>query len=137
MNNVRTVLSRDQWDFLRKQVYAAAYHTCQICGGVGSKHPVECHEVWNYDDKKGIQKLTGMIALCPACHRVKHFGLARLRGKEAETTKHFCRVNGIKPAQARLHIQRAFLEWEKRSQQKWTLDLSILKDYGITIENKQ
>lgn len=75
-----------------------------------------------------------MIALCPSCHRVKHFGLARMRGKEAETTMHFCRVNNIKPAQARLHIQRAFREWEQRSKQEWTLDLTILKTYGIDTE---
>lgn len=38
--------------------------------------PVECHEVWDYDDDRKIQRLERRVALCPACHEVKHAGLA-------------------------------------------------------------
>jgi hypothetical protein len=54
---------------------------CEICGGRGPEHPVECHERWRYNDLIRTQTLVRMIALCPACHQVKHVGLANVRGK--------------------------------------------------------
>ncbi len=45
-NNVRSIVTRAQWDKLRAIVYDKAWHLCEICEGVGPKHPVECHEVW-------------------------------------------------------------------------------------------
>ena len=133
-SNLRAELSKNQWDFLRKQIYAEAYHTCEICGGVGPQHPVECHEIWEYNDKKLIQKLVGMIALCPDCHMVKHIGLASLRGKGEEAIAHFMKVNKITRKQADKHIQKAFKTWQKRSTKEWTLDILILEDYGIDID---
>src|SRR5574337_1863360 len=78
MNNVRAVLTTKRWDILRGIVADQAWNVCEICGGVGPKHPVECHEIWEYDEKNRTQKLAGMIALCPDCHMVKHFGFARV-----------------------------------------------------------
>ena len=31
--NVRTKLSKDQWDVIRKYVYREAGYVCEICGG--------------------------------------------------------------------------------------------------------
>ncbi len=73
-DNVRALLTQSQWDVVRKQVYSQAYYVCQICGGVGPKHPVEAHEIWQYDDKLLTQTLVGMVGLCPSCHQVKHIG---------------------------------------------------------------
>jgi len=56
-----------------------AENLCETCGGCGPQYPVECHEIWNYDDTRLIQKLDGLIALCPDCHEVKHIGLAGAR----------------------------------------------------------
>ena len=39
------------------------------------------HEVWDYDDARRVQRLVRLIALCPACHEVKHLGLAAKRGR--------------------------------------------------------
>ena len=133
MNNVRAVLSKKQWDYLRSQVSSKAYDVCEICGGVGPKHPVECHEIWKYNEKTGIQKLEGMIALCPDCHSVKHFGFARISGKEEQALKHFMKVNGLKKKEAEKVILAAFELWTKRSTLEWKLDLSVLKEYGIDI----
>lgn len=134
MNNVRTVLTTKQWDILRKAVYEKAWNICEICGGTGNKHPVECHEVWSYDDKTHIQKLIRMIALCPNCHTVKHFGLAQLRGKADWAKKHFMKINNLKSAEAEKYIKQAFQTWLDRSKKEWTLDLSSLKEYGIDYE---
>src|SRR5271154_3109709 len=131
-SNVRSAVSKAQWDKIRKQVYKAAEHVCQICGGVGPRHPVECHEIWAYDDTNQIQKLVGMIALCPDCHQVKHFGFARSRGKGELAMQHFISVNGLTKKQAELYLHNAMVQWFERSQkQPWTLDISILSEYGI------
>lgn len=133
LSNVRAVVSVSQWDTIRHQVYSAAYNMCQICGEVGPKHPVECHEIWEYDDKKLIQKLVGMIALCPSCHMVKHIGLAQLRGVGEKAIKHFMKINNLKKKDAQKYIAEAFKIWSKRSNENWILDISHLSEYGIDI----
>jgi len=135
LNNVRSALTTKRWDIIRKQVYDQAWNVCRICGGTGPKHPVECHEIWQYDDKNMIQKLAGMIALCPDCHRVKHFGLAQIQHRGERALKHFMKVNKLSKQKALAHITAAFAAWEKRSAQTWKLDLSILSEYGIDISN--
>jgi hypothetical protein len=133
-SNVRTVLSKKQWDVLRSKVYSEAYDICEICGGIGPKHPVECHEIWEYDDKKLIQKLTGMIALCPDCHMVKHIGLAQVMKKGDLAIKHLMKVNKLKKADAEKYVADSFKKWAERSQKKWKLDISCLKEYGIDLK---
>jgi hypothetical protein len=133
-NNVRAVLTKKQWDTVRFKVFAKAYDTCEICGGIGPKHPVECHEIWEYDDSELIQKLVGMISLCPDCHMVKHMGLAQIKGNGEKAMKHFMKVNKVKRAEADKFVFDAFVQWAKRSKRKWTLDISLLKDYGINVQ---
>jgi len=107
---------------------------CQICGGVGIAHPVECHEIWHYDDIKLIQKLKGMIALCPSCHSVKHYGLTQLQGREAAALKHFMKVNKMSKADSEKYVKETFQIWKDRSFKSWELDISILKGYGVDVD---
>lgn len=134
-NNVRSMVSRSQWDMIRKQVYSEAYHLCQICGGVGPNHPVEAHEQWNFDDINNIQKLQNMIALCHACHQVKHFGFAQVSGKEDVALKHLMKINKMNKRQAEKYIKECLEQWYQRSLKNWKLDLSHLSKYGIDINN--
>jgi hypothetical protein len=80
-SNVRDQVPRGDWDRIRREVYERAGKRCEVCSGRGSRHPVECHEVWEYDETAHVQRLVRMIALCPACHEVKHIGLAGLKGR--------------------------------------------------------
>ena len=41
-SNVRSNISKQDWDRLRKETYKKANYRCEICGGVGRNHPVEC-----------------------------------------------------------------------------------------------
>ncbi len=127
-------MTAKQWNALSGMVCDRAYNVCEICGGVGPKHPVECHEIWDYNDRTLNQKLIGMLALCPDCHMVKHIGYARVRGKFEEALKHFMKVNSLKKKEAKEQIDLAFKRWRDRSQKDWTLDLSYLKRYGIDPE---
>ena len=47
--NLRSLVSKEQWDKIRNKVYWKAGYKCEICGSKGPKWPVECHEIWHYD----------------------------------------------------------------------------------------
>ncbi len=51
-SNLRSELSKEEWDRLRRPVFERAGNRCEVCGGKGTQHPVECHEVWEYDDER-------------------------------------------------------------------------------------
>lgn len=135
--NVRSICSKTQWDFIRKDVYKKYSYKCAICGGKGDKHPVEAHEVWKYDDNNYIQILTDILAVCPACHTSIHFGLACVRGKQDKALSHLKIVNGISIDEAQSHVKRSFEEFNRRSKHQWTLDVSYLEKYGIDVSQLQ
>lgn len=125
--NVRSEVSTQEWDRLRKDCYRKANYRCEICGGKGEKWPVECHEVWDYDEKTEIQKLIRLISLCPLCHQVKHIGLSKMRGLVNETMNHLMRVNKITKEEAIKHVEEVFEVWCFRNSIEWILDLSHLE----------
>ena len=125
-SNLRSMLKRSQWDKLRKAQYAKANHVCEICGGKGKRHPVECHERWSYNEIDFIQKLDGLIALCPACHRCKHPGNTHRIGLGHLIEPHLMKVNGWTKEQAQQAQGFAFMEWEVRSNSEWTVNIDWL-----------
>lgn len=131
--NVRSNVSKKEWDRIRKKSYQNAGHVCEICGDTGlnqnHKHPVECHEIWQYDDLNHVQKLTGLISLCPNCHTVKHPGLATTKGKLETVIRQLQKVNSMTFEEAAEYLQESFLKWIDRSQHEWTLDIEYLKTY--------
>jgi hypothetical protein len=132
--NVRSEVSKEEWDKIRKYVYKRANYTCEICGGKGNKWPVECHEIWKFNDDENIQELIGFIALCPDCHMVKHIGLANAQGKGREALTHLAEVNGWSGDDAMDYVHYKFLEWTERGENLWTIDISFidtLRDIGI------
>ncbi len=129
-DNLRKVLPKSDWDKIRKRIYVEYGHRCGICG---TKGRLNCHEIWEYDDKKHIQKLMGFIALCDMCHYVKHIGLAGILSSEGKldyekVVKHFMKVNNCDEETFKEYKKRAFDEWRKRSQYKWRVDLGEYED---------
>ncbi len=129
--NVRSEVSSEEWDIIRRKVYERANYRCEICGGIGNKHPVECHEIWEYNIKTGIQKLIDFIALCPDCHAVKHIGFATQHGRNKDffLWKHFLKVNNSTLEEADRYLNYIRNEYAARSQINWELDISIIKEY--------
>ena len=125
--NVRSNVTIKEWNNIRKQVYSQAKQKCEICNAKCTK--LECHEIWEYNDKLFIQKLTKMIALCAKCHMVKHIGLAQSKGNLEKALEHLANVNDIGLEDARLYAEVEFEVWSRRSNHKWTLDLSALESY--------
>jgi hypothetical protein len=121
-------VSTHDWDVIRKRVYLEAGHKCEICGGVGVRHPVECHEIWSYDDSTKIQKLELFQALCPLCHEVKHFGFASIRGFRDRALSRFMKINNLSFNIAEAIVDAVFEQWQQRSLVKWELDVRLLDD---------
>lgn len=128
-SNVREVVSRRQWEVIGAAVRDASGERCEICGGRGQRHPVDCHEVWFYDDIARRQRLVRMCALCPACHGVKHLGRSRQLGFGGDAARHLQEVNGWDAELTAQYIAEAFALWRERSRHEWTQDLSSLADY--------
>jgi len=123
--NLRTMMGRSRWDRLRATVLAEQGNVCAICS---SSRKLQCHEVWEFDDKKGVQRLRGFQASCSLCHLASHFGLAQNLALQGHldldnVIAHSLQVNGVSMKQFEKHKTAAFALWNKRSKRKWKLDL--------------
>jgi len=143
-SNVRTTVKKQDWDKIRFISYKAADNKCEICKDTGKnqgyKHNVECHEIWEYDDKNLIQKLVGLISLCPTCHLCVHYGRARTTNKKILCENHIRNINKWGSNMFRKHLEMAYAKYKARSKYQWSLDISILeKDpYNIVlVKNKK
>lgn len=129
--NVRTTVKSKYWDKIRNIIYKKAKYKCEICGEVGTKqgyrHKLECHEVWKYQDKKKVQKLVKLMALCPLCHQAKHIGRTSFIGKAEEAYQRLKKINQWDLIMLSEQIDKAFKKNKERSMYNWTLDLSMLE----------
>jgi hypothetical protein len=124
--NLRALLRGREWDRVRKAVYKKAGYKCEACGL--SHGVLHCHEVWEYEEETGVQKLVGLVALCVDCHEVKHIGLAQMRGRIMQAMEHMKKVNGVSDEVVGEVVQEAFGIWKRRSRRAWTLDLSAWEE---------
>lgn len=129
-SNVRSEY-KHKWDDIRRYIYKRAGYKCEICGGVGEAHTVECHEIWSYDIDTKIQKLEGLISLCPICHKTKHYGFAVINGQEKIVRNHIKKINKWKEEDVDKYIEEAFIIFEHRSKFNWNLDMSYLKTLKV------
>jgi hypothetical protein len=123
--NLRSILPKSAWEKIRKEVFAKSGYKCVICG---SSRKLECHEVWEYNDREHLQKLAGFLALCELCHGVKHIGFTGLKSDKNKIPieryiKHFMKVNVCDRSIFNAHYKKVLRIWEKRSRFEWTLDL--------------
>lgn len=119
------LLPREVWNNIRNEIIRENERKCQICSERNGV--MNLHEIWNYDDRKHIQKLVGFILLCKMCHHVKHIGLAGILASRGEldyekVIKHFCKVNKCTKEDFEKHKDRAFEIWHNRSGHQWKQD---------------
>ena len=129
--NVRSQVSKQAWDWLRKETYKQAQHRCEGCGAAGR---MEAHEIWHYDDQHSIQKRHGLVCLCNLCHMSHHLGYAEINGKLPSVKKHLAKINGWTSKEVDFFIEQVFEVWFLRSQKQWKLDLSFLDECGISYQ---
>ena len=134
--NVRSCVSAQDWERLRRMITARAGQRCEICGRRGDRvrrRWLEAHERWHYTEYPHVQTLRRLICLCTDCHQTTHYGHAEITGRAAQAYQHLRDVTGMTDVEAEDHIRAAFAVWERRSRYDWSLDLHILTDAGVTI----
>lgn len=126
-SNLRSLLPRAQWDFIRQKTLARAGGKCEICGAPSKR--LEAHEKWSYDEKKAVQKLENVVAVCPACHAVIHIGRTQLKGDERAAEEHFMKVNNCSYAEYRKALGEAVeIHRRRNAVPEWKLDISYIKE---------
>ncbi|MBS3074782.1 HNH endonuclease [Candidatus Pacearchaeota archaeon] len=125
-SNLRNKVKKDVWDKIRKKSYVDANYRCSIC--LKDKKRLNCHEIWEYNDEKHLQRLKGFLALCDDCHMIKHIGFAGIQASKGiinmkKLITHFMKVNEVTREHFNKHHKEAFDLWGERSKEKWTTDL--------------
>ncbi len=126
-NNIRKKLSTSDWRDLSEHIRGSHDYTCELCGWKQEDYPgeyTECHEVWEYDDVKYIQKISKFECLCKRCHAVRHWGRSMSVGWDKSTlVRHACRVNETDDVALFIHhVVVAANVWKERSKHQWTID---------------
>lgn len=131
--NVRSRLTSKDWKRIASLTYAKSKRgddlVCMQCGENGFKqgfsHPVECHEVWQFDELTKTQRLAGLLSLCPLCHKAKHIGLADKLGNGIDARDHLMKHNGWTLRQTENYIAEAYRKVRSK-QGEYRLDLTYL-----------
>lgn len=127
-SNLRNIISKKAWDYLRSEAKERAGGKCMICGK--QTNSLEAHEKWSYNEQKGIQKLEDIIAVCKDCHQAIHIERTHLKGDWQRIEDHFMKVNDCTYAQMRELMGQANERQRKLNQvSEWAIDLSYLKRY--------
>ena len=127
-NNLRAVLSKKAWDFIRKDAYERYAHKCSICGAKPKR--LEAHEVWSFDLFSKTQTLEDVISVCHLCHSVIHISRTQLIGEEDKAIVHFKKVNGVDFSAYTTALKQANLKnVELDKVDEWALNLDWLKRY--------
>ena len=125
---MRTVLPKEQWDYIKAEVKRRAGGRCEICGKRTAF--TDAHECWEYDEENGVQKLKGIIAVCKDCHAVIHYGRTSLKGDPIRAEEQYMKVNGATYAEFRAALKKANEEHIRRNRvAEWKLDLSYLLEF--------
>ena len=132
--NLRSLLPPSGWNRLRRWSYAQADNKCEICDSSGLEqgrtYPVECHEVWAYDDVSHTQTLIGVQSLCPQCHMCKHYGRSLKVGAAQKIRKHMKEVNDWGDASLAIYEDTMFTIHSLRSRFRWSVSIEDkLREY--------
>lgn len=105
--NAHALLAKETWHRIRCDTFARDNHLCVICG---QRLPLECHEVFSYDDTTGIALLKKLESRCTDCHACNHLG--RLRKQSPEEFKQALirigSINKMRPGEVILLVKEAF-----------------------------
>ena len=127
-SNLRAILSKKQWDFLKAYAKEQSGGKCAICGRKTDR--LDAHEVWSYDRENAVQKLEDVISVCKDCHSVIHIGRTQLKGDEERAEKHYMKVNNCTYAEYRKALGLANEEHIKNNLvSEWKIDLTYLKKF--------
>jgi hypothetical protein len=128
LSSVRDAITPRTWELLRQRVYGRAGNRCEGCG---TGTPRRADELWEFDDESHVQRLVGMVALCPECHEARRMDRSGQMRAGRRALEHLARVNRWTVQQAERYRATTFRRWRERSRAWWSVDLDALRDYGI------
>ena len=74
-----------------------------------------------------MQHLTGLIALCPTCHKVKHWGRSEVVGENMRALReHMMSINVWTRDMVDAAVTYEFEVWNRRNKTHWTLNLDYV-----------
>ncbi len=127
-SNLRYILSKEQWDFLKKDAKERANGQCVICGK--KTKFLDAHERWSFDQEKCVQKLEDIIAVCKDCHSVIHIGFTSIKGDIERAENHFMKVNNCSYVEYRKALGEAVERHKQLNQvSEWGINLEFLNRY--------
>lgn len=130
-SSLANLLAPGAWHRIRKDVLERDV-SCRECG---SRFSLEVHELWEYSQSNGIQKLTGFELLCHKCHETRHLGLASIRGRFEEVFQRLAMLNRLEESELRPYYQAVVALYDLRSSRRWTLDLSLVHGRHLKLAN--
>ncbi|MDD4154598.1 MAG: hypothetical protein PHT30_04245 [Bacilli bacterium] len=135
-NNLSKVLPKKDWDTLRQACYERANQRCAICGIRYAE--LNAHEVWDFNIRTKTQTLKAIIALCPACHGVKHMRNSERIGYGESSKRHFLEINNCNEIAFAGHYAEAQILFEERNKvERWNIKADLDKFGGKGIEIKE
>jgi len=136
-NNFSRSLPKKDWDILRQKCCERYNYRCGVCGKEDSR--LDAHEEWDFDISSKTQTLKNIIALCSACHGVKHFRNSERIGYGENAKKHFMRINKCEPMVFAKHYTDAQILFDRRNEVlRWNVlaDLGSFGGKGIEIKQR-
>lgn len=136
--NLANLMAPVSWQRIRDSMVRSCDGRCEVCGvpDAGGLDALELHEVWAFDDVATLQTLTGFQPLCPACHEVKHIGLAFDRGRARAAIEHLCAVNLWTLPAALNYLDDVFIQWTLRSATEgWRADMRMAMGLGFALRS--
>lgn len=126
--NLRNILSKKLWDFIKSDSKKRAQGKCRICGKAHNR--LEAHEKWTYDEKNGVIILQDVLAICPDCHKTIHIGRTALVGDAEKAENHYIKVNGCSYVEMKNDLRIANEIHKRRNLvDEWKMDISWLKRF--------
>lgn len=134
--NPRNMMSQSEWDEIRRETYKKYDYKCAICSASGLdqgfNHPVEAHEIWDYDFDTYTQHFEGLVALCPICHKIYHYQQGLMAYQSGKLSREeYLRIERLKSAKlaeinpnSRMRVLRDY-KWHDAD---WKSDFSKLKE---------
>lgn len=127
-SNLRSLLSKKDWETIKKDAKERAGGRCSICGKKTDR--LEAHERWSYNLKTQVQKLEDVVSVCKDCHAAIHIGRTSIKGNLERAEDHYMKVNDCSYAEMKADLNKANEEHKIRnSVSEWKLDLTWLKRF--------
>jgi hypothetical protein len=115
------------WKRIRGDALQAANGACEVCQHIPNEiygDPLNCHEVWKYDDRLRTATLNAFKIHCVKCDSAAHIGMAIAYGAGDAAITQLAKVNGIQVEDAKAVVSKAMSVWRVRSKKEWTLRIA-------------